>query len=88
MTATDSGLEPLDPAYVADVLSRPPFVQIPGVCNVRDLGSCPTATPNVVTKSGYAYRSAELSSITEEGSSFPIIAHIFKLTNNPKARGN
>lgn len=70
MTATDSGLESLDPAYVADVLSRPPFVQIPGVCNVRDLGSYPTATPNVVTKSGYAYRSAELSSITEEGTSF------------------
>ncbi|KAF9226889.1 hypothetical protein BS17DRAFT_776289 [Gyrodon lividus] len=67
MTTTDSGLEPLDPVYVADVLSRPPFVQISGVCNVRDLGSYPTATPNVITKAGYAYRGAEVSNITEEG---------------------
>lgn len=67
MTATDNSLEALDPAYVADVLSRPPFVQICGVCNVRDLGSYPTATSNLMTKPGYAFRSAELSNITEEG---------------------
>ncbi|KAH7919534.1 hypothetical protein BV22DRAFT_1108028 [Leucogyrophana mollusca] len=60
-------LEPLDPAYVAEVLSRPPFVQICGVQNVRDLGSYPTATPNAITKPGYAYRAAEVSHITEEG---------------------
>ncbi|KAH7887384.1 protein-tyrosine phosphatase-like protein [Phlebopus sp. FC_14] len=67
MTAIDSGLEALDPNYVADVLSRPPFVQISGVSNVRDLGSYPTSTPNVITKPGYAYRSAEVSNINEEG---------------------
>jgi hypothetical protein len=85
MTATDSGLEPLDPAYVADVLSRPPFVQIPGVCNVRDLGSYPTASPDVVTKAGYAYRSAELSSITEEGEYLSLFG-IYKLNPIQGAR--
>jgi len=60
-------LEALDPAYVADMLSKPPFVSIPGVSNVRDLGSYPSTTPNVITKPGYAYRAAEISSITEEG---------------------
>ncbi|KAG0702426.1 tyrosine phosphatase family-domain-containing protein [Suillus ampliporus] len=89
MTATDSGLEPLDPAYVADVLSRPPFVQIPGVCNVRDLGSYPTANPNVITKPGYAYRSAELSSITEEGARKLVslgILTVFDLRSDPEMR--
>jgi protein tyrosine/serine phosphatase len=89
MIATDSGLEPLDPAYVADVLSRPPFVQIPGVCNVRDLGSYPTATPDVVTKPGYAYRSAELSGITEEGVRKMVslgILTVFDLRSDPEMR--
>lgn len=67
MTAADNSLEALDPAYVADVLSRPPFVQISGVCNVRDLGSYPTSTPNHITKPGYAFRGAEVSNITEQG---------------------
>ncbi|KAG9317825.1 protein-tyrosine phosphatase-like protein [Chiua virens] len=67
MTATDDSLEALDPAYVADVLSRPPFVQISGVCNVRDLGSYPTTTLNLITKPGYAFRGAEVSNITEQG---------------------
>lgn len=61
-------LDPLDPAYVADVLSRPPFVSIPGVINVRDLGSYPSATySGRITKPEYLYRSAELSGITPEG---------------------
>lgn len=63
----DDELKPLDPAYVEEILSNPPFVPIPGVCNVRDLGSYPTATPNVVTKPDYVYRSADISRITEEG---------------------
>lgn len=67
MTAMDTSLEALDPAYVADVLSKPPFVQISGVCNVRDLGSYPTATPNLITKPGYAFRGAEISNINEQG---------------------
>lgn len=72
MTAMDDSLEALDAAYVADVLSRPPFVQISGVSNVRELGSYPTTTPNLVTKPSYAFRSAEVSNITEQGfSRFP-----------------
>lgn len=67
MIAMGDELKPLDPAYVANTLSNPPFVPIPGVCNVRDLGSYPAITPNVVTKPGYAYRAAEISSITKEG---------------------
>ncbi|KAI0660756.1 protein-tyrosine phosphatase-like protein [Cubamyces menziesii] len=60
-------LEPLDPAYVAEQLSRPPFVTIPGVVNVRDLGSYPTHYPGLVTKPGLVYRSGEVSHITAEG---------------------
>ncbi|KAF8969321.1 protein-tyrosine phosphatase-like protein [Flammula alnicola] len=63
-------LDPLDPDYVQDVLSKPPFVTIPGVINVRDLGHYPSATdPGHVTKPKYIFRSAELSGITEEGKS-------------------
>ncbi|PFH51324.1 hypothetical protein AMATHDRAFT_142937 [Amanita thiersii Skay4041] len=61
-------LEPLDSAYVADVLSKPPFVTIPGVINVRDLGSLPSVDyPGKITRPGFIFRSAELSNIAEEG---------------------
>lgn len=64
-------LDPLDPAYVQDVLSKPPFVEIPGVINVRDLGNWPsTSHEGSITKPGYIFRSAELSSITDEGITF------------------
>ncbi|KAI0751035.1 protein-tyrosine phosphatase-like protein [Daedaleopsis nitida] len=60
-------LQPLDPAVVAEELSRPPFVSIPGVVNVRDLGSYPTDQPGYITKPKLAYRAGEISHITEEG---------------------
>jgi len=61
-------LDPLDPAYVADVLSRPPFVKISGVTNVRDLGSYPSIThPGKMVKPQLLFRSAEVSGITEDG---------------------
>ncbi|KAI0080790.1 hypothetical protein K474DRAFT_1636729 [Panus rudis PR-1116 ss-1] len=60
-------LEPLDPVYVNERLSKPPFVSIPGVVNVRDLGSYQTDKPGFITKPGYAFRSGEISSITDEG---------------------
>jgi hypothetical protein len=61
-------LEPLDAAYVADVLSKPPFIPIPGVINVRDLGSYPSTTfPGKVTKPRHLYRSAEIASVSPEG---------------------
>jgi hypothetical protein len=63
--------EPLDPQFVQDQLSRPPFVTVAGVINVRDLGGLPSHLyPNMVTKPRYLYRSAELSGITEEGKRF------------------
>jgi len=61
-------LKPLDPVYVQDVLSKPPFITIPGVINVRDLGNYPSQDrPGYVTKPSYLLRSAELSGITDEG---------------------
>ena len=64
-------LDPLDPAYVQDVLSKPPFIDLPGVINFRDLGNWhSTSREGSITKPGYLFRSAELSSITEEGIKF------------------
>ncbi|KAM6496098.1 Protein-tyrosine phosphatase-like protein [Amanita muscaria] len=61
-------LEPLDPVYVAEVLSHPPFVTIEGVINVRDLGHLPsTRYPGKTTRPNLLFRSAELSRITDEG---------------------
>ncbi|TFY64488.1 hypothetical protein EVJ58_g2596 [Rhodofomes roseus] len=61
-------VDPLDPVYVNDRLSKPPFVTIPGVVNVRDLGSYPSETSSgSMTRPGFIFRSSEISSITEEG---------------------
>ncbi|TDL29822.1 hypothetical protein BD410DRAFT_758941 [Rickenella mellea] len=60
-------LEPLDPLWVEDILSNPPFVAISGVMNVRSLGSYATRTPNTTTRENFLFRSAELSGITQEG---------------------
>ncbi|KAF7981692.1 hypothetical protein HWV62_32256 [Athelia sp. TMB] len=54
--------EPLDPVYVAEILSKPPFVLVSGVDNVRDL-----AAPGVPIKPRLVFRGGEISSITEEG---------------------
>ena len=61
-------LAPLDPSYVAETLSRPPFVTVQGVINVRDLGNLPSIHyPGKITKPNFILRSAELSRITDEG---------------------
>lgn len=61
-------LDPLDPVFVNERLSKPPFVSIAGVFNVRDLGSYPSTTsPGYMTKPSLIFRAAEVSSITEEG---------------------
>ncbi|KAK7060362.1 hypothetical protein VNI00_001127 [Paramarasmius palmivorus] len=61
-------LAPLDPSYVQEILSKPPFVTIEGVINARDLGGYPsTSAPTKFTKHRLAYRSAELASITDKG---------------------
>ncbi|KAF8471337.1 protein-tyrosine phosphatase-like protein, partial [Russula ochroleuca] len=62
-----SELAPLDPDILADVLSKPPFVTIDGVCNVRDLGMVPVAGGEHVTRSGFMYRSGELAGVTQHG---------------------
>ncbi|KAI6024512.1 protein-tyrosine phosphatase-like protein [Pisolithus marmoratus] len=83
----DDGLKPLDPAYVAEVISNPPFVSIPGVSNVRDLGSYPTTSSNAMTKPGYAFRAAEVSNITKEGAEQMRSLHIttvFDLRSDPE----
>lgn len=89
-------LEPLDPQFVQTVLSNPPFVSVPGVHNVRDLGLYPAhisfsrqatgesdiegdrnGNASLVTRPGYMFRSAEVSGITEEGTSCFIIASLW-----------
>lgn len=69
-------LEPLDPSFVVERLSKPPFVIVDGVYNVRDLGlssvmnDTSIATAEVVSppmRPGFIYRSGEVSAITEQG---------------------
>lgn len=60
-------LEPLDPAYVRARLAQAPFVVVPGVVNVRDLGGYPSSSPGLVTKPRLLFRSGELSYINDEG---------------------
>ena|SRR5882762_1140006 len=60
--------DPLDPQYVADVLSRPPFVTISGVHNVRDIAALGSHL-----KPNFVFRGAEVSSITEEGECYTFI---------------
>ncbi|KAI6034580.1 protein-tyrosine phosphatase-like protein [Pisolithus microcarpus] len=90
MTAmSDDGLKPLDPAYVSEVISNPPFVPIPGVSNVRDLGSYPTTMSNVITKPGYMFRAAEVSNITKEGAEKMRalrITTVFDLRSDPEMK--
>ena len=63
-------LEPLDPTYVNERLAKPPFVIVPGVVNIRDLGSYPSSQyAGMITRPRLLFRSGEISSITEEGKS-------------------
>ena len=52
---------PIPDSIESKILSLPPFVTIPGVTNFRDLSHENQLRP------GYAYRSGNLSDITEEG---------------------
>ncbi|KAF2490983.1 hypothetical protein BU16DRAFT_543257 [Lophium mytilinum] len=55
-------IEPIDVAIVKDVLSKDPFIFIPGVLNLRDLGvyGAPQIRRNLV------YRSGGLSNLSDE----------------------
>lgn len=46
---------------MADALPSPPFVNVPGIYNFRDIGHGQTV------RSGLVYRSADPSKVTEEG---------------------
>ena len=65
-------LQPLDQDRAAALLSAPPFVLVPGVVNIRDIGglalnsNSTDAIPLVVRK-GRLYRAATLNDIAPEG---------------------
>ena len=63
-------LEALDPEWVKEQLTRPPFVTISGISNVRTLGGYETSTPGARTRPNYVFRAAEVSGVTEEGVSW------------------
>lgn len=48
---------------VTDILSQPPFVDIQGVINLRDISQAKHST----VRSGFAYRSGTLAEISTEG---------------------
>jgi hypothetical protein len=63
-------LDALDPELVATILSQPPFLQVDGVYNVRDMHHRTLARECSCTsdvKSGLILRSGELSGMTEQG---------------------
>jgi hypothetical protein len=66
--SSSTEIEALDPAYVVQTLSNPPFVTIAGVYNVRDIGSLPLSSDvSMVTRPRFAYRAAEISAIQDSG---------------------
>lgn len=73
-------------------LPSPPFVQIEGVVNFRDLGGyavrSPTSKPSGIIRPKYLYRSAQLTNITEAGTKALTvdnnIKHIYDLRSDPE----
>lgn len=60
-------LEAIDPEITKKVLSSPPFVQVPGVTNVRGLGGLPISSSSSTIRPGILFRSANLNHITSAG---------------------
>jgi protein tyrosine phosphatase (PTP) superfamily phosphohydrolase (DUF442 family) len=69
-------LEPIDATTVARLITAVPFVAIPGVANVRDLGGLPVTNHRPIdehkaqplqVRTGRVFRSAQLNLITPEG---------------------
>jgi hypothetical protein len=81
-----SELAPLDPDLLVDVLSKHPFVTIDGIFNVRDLGMIPVADSEYVTRSGFMYRSGELSGVTPHGA-WHFSSRQFVVCGNPREQG-
>ncbi|KAJ7572638.1 tyrosine phosphatase family-domain-containing protein [Mycena floridula] len=65
---------------------QPPFLTISGVSNVRDLGAYTSSvSSNAKTLSGYTFRSAEMTGITERGKEelkYQGIAKVFDLRSD------
>jgi len=64
--------EPIDKDEVARLLSTAPFINIPGVANVRDIGSLSSSTISpdgkpLVVRNGRLFRSAQFNHITPAG---------------------
>ncbi|CAL5865837.1 uncharacterized protein PFLUO_LOCUS43 [Penicillium psychrofluorescens] len=70
---------PIPEATVSRIISRPPFITVPGVSNIRDLSHGNGVRP------GFVYRSGNLSDITDEGKSVLVarigVSTIFDLRN-------
>jgi hypothetical protein len=60
-------LEPIDPETTKRILSSPPFVQVPGVANIRGLGGLPISNSTSTVRHGILFRSANLNHITPAG---------------------
>lgn len=64
-------VDPLDPHRTAELISQPPFVLVPGVANIRDIGGLPIKNSDSngqrVVRKGRMYRAATLNHITPEG---------------------
>ncbi|KAJ5623752.1 hypothetical protein N7510_000061 [Penicillium lagena] len=70
---------PIPEATVSKIISRPPFVTVPGVSNIRDLSHDNGVRP------GFVYRSGNLSDVTDEGKSILVgrigVSTVFDLRN-------
>jgi protein tyrosine/serine phosphatase len=70
---------PIPDAIVSKIISQPPFVNVPGVSNIRDLGN------NNKLRRGFVYRSGNVADILDAGKAVLIdelkITTIFDLRN-------
>lgn len=57
---------------VDNVMSRPPFVAIPGVVNARDISEHASGSSQSPVRPGFAYRSGALEKVSPEGRVFLI----------------
>jgi len=55
---------------VDSIMSRPPFVAIPGVVNARDISGYASGSSQLSVRPGFAYRSGALGNIPPEGRVF------------------
>ena len=66
LLATDIRIQ-LPDDVVTNIISKPPFVVIPGVINVRDISSDTGNASQSTVRPGFIYRSGALADISIEG---------------------